>query len=84
MTSRIDIRGTLISCLARTVDLPETSIGIDDLLEDIGIDSLNFLRLMTMIEEDIGLQIPPEIEHTLKTPADILKYIEDNLLLAVR
>lgn len=84
MTSRTDIRGKLVSCLARTVDLPESAIGIDDLLEDIGIDSLNFLRLMTLIEDDIGLQIPVEVEHTLKTPADILKYIEEHLLLAVR
>jgi acyl carrier protein len=49
---------------------PETKI------RDLGSDSLDQVELMMEIEEEFGLQIPPEVAANFVTVADAIYYVE--------
>lgn len=50
--------------------IPETKI------RDLDSDSLDQVELMMEIEEEFGLQIPPDVAANFVTVADAIRYIE--------
>ncbi len=49
-----------------------------DIMKDLGADSLDIVELVMEVEEQYGIDIPDEDAEELKTVGDIEKYIEDN------
>ena len=47
-----------------------------NLVEDLGIDSLDTLEMLMALEDEYGIQIANEDAQALKTVQDIVNYIE--------
>ena len=43
---------------------------------DLGADSLDLVELYMALEEEVEIDIPPEVTDELSTVADIIRYIE--------
>ena len=50
----------------------------DNLLDDLGADSLHIVELVMQVENQYDLEIPDEDAETLLTVGDVKQYIEDN------
>ncbi len=53
---------------------PETNIQ-----EDLGADSLDVVDMLMSLEDEFDVEIPDEKIETLRTVADVVAYIEENL-----
>ena len=49
-----------------------------NLMDDLGADSLDIVKLIMDIEEEFDIEIMDEDAESLHTVGDIRKYIEDN------
>jgi acyl carrier protein len=76
MTS-IDLRSAFIADLtAIAPDLDPSTIGDDDhLQEDLGLDSMDFLNLVSALHRRFGLPIPEADYPRLATPAKAVAYL---------
>ena len=45
-------------------------VALDDRFEDIGVDSLDALGMISNLEDEFGLEVPDEDLHDLETVAD--------------
>lgn len=67
-------------------DIIANQLGIDksrvtlesDIVNDLGLDSLDVVELVMAIEEEYGLVADDDAVATLKTVGDVVKYIEAN------
>lgn len=61
-------------------DLEPGSIGDDDhLQDDLGLDSMDFLNLVSALHRRFGLPIPEADYPCLATPAKALAYLQERL-----
>ena len=82
MTSS-DLRAAFLDELtAIAPDLDAESIGDDDhLRDDLGLDSIDFLNLVSALHERYGLPIPEADYPRLATPAKAVAYLAEMLAL---
>lgn len=67
-------------------DIIATQLGMDankiklesDIINDLGLDSLDIVELVMTLEEKWNIVADDEDIKTLKTVADVVKYIENN------
>ncbi len=52
---------------------PETNI-----VEELGADSLSLVTIVMEIEDTLGVSIPDEVAYGIKSPKDVIDYIESN------
>ena len=57
----------------------ENIFGEASLKDDIGIDSLDFVDIVVIVERNFGFKIKPEEMVNVKTLNDFLDYIENNI-----
>lgn len=61
------------------LDLDEETVTMDSvLLEDLGADSLDLVDLVMSFEDEFEMEIKDEALESIKTVADIVKYIEEH------
>ena len=66
--------------LAEQLELDADEITLDSsLVEDLGIDSLDFVDIVMSLEDEFDSEFPEEDMTDIKTVGDIVKYIEDKL-----
>ena len=67
-----DVTGLLAAQLKISAErvLPEAR-----LVEDLGADSLDLIRLTMILEDEYGLHISDEVLETVKTVADVLRLV---------
>ena len=66
--------------LAEQLELDEDEITMDSVLvEDLGIDSLDFVDIVMSLEDEFDTELPEEDMTGIKTVGDIVKYIEDKI-----
>ena len=66
--------------LCEQLELDESVITMDaDLAEDFDADSLDIVDLIMSIEEEYGLELPPEAVENFRTVGDVVKYIEERI-----
>ena len=66
--------------LAEQRELDADEITMDaNLVEDLGIDSLDFLDIVMSLEDEFDTEFPEEDMAGIKTVGDIVKYIEDKI-----
>ena len=64
--------------LAEQLELDADEITLDSsLVEDLGIDSLDFVDIVMSLEDEFDTEFPEEDMTDIKTVGDIVKYIED-------
>lgn len=65
--------------IAEQLDLDPESITYDSsITDDLGADSLDVVDIVMSFEDEFGVEIPDDAVETIRTVADIVKYIEDN------
>ena len=66
--------------LAEQLELDADEITMDSsLVEDLGIDSLDFVDIVMSLEDEFDTEFPEEDMAGIKTVDDIVKYIEDKI-----
>lgn len=48
-------------------------------VDDLGADSLDLIELMTVLEEELGKEIPDEDAEKIQTVQDAIIYIENHM-----
>jgi acyl carrier protein len=78
-----DLRAAFLDDLiAVAPDLVEDSIGDDDhLQDDLGLDSIDFLNLVSALHRRHGLPIPEADYPRLATPAKAVAYLAEMLAI---
>lgn len=49
-----------------------------DIVDDLGADSLDTVEITMAIEDEFNIEIPDSDAETLKTVADIVKYLDEH------
>ena len=66
--------------LAEQLELDADEITMDSsLVEDLGIDSLDFVDIVMSLEDEFDTEFPEEEMAGIMTVGDIVKYIEDKI-----
>ena len=50
-----------------------------DLIDETNADSLDMVEIIVDIENEFGLQIPDEDVRLLRTPGDIIFYVQEHI-----
>ena len=67
------------SIIAEQLDIDPESIAYESsITDDLGADSLDVVDLVMSFEDEFGVEIPDDAVESIRTVADIVKYIEDN------
>jgi len=71
--------------LTKQLGVPSSSITPQaDFAKDLGIDSLDAIELVMVVEEEFGIEITDEEVEKLLTVADLLRYLEERMTDAKR
>ena len=66
--------------LANQFDVEEDTITPEtNIQEDLGADSLDVVDMLMSLEDEFDVEIPDEKIETMRTVADVVTYIEENL-----
>jgi len=71
-----EIQARIIELIAKSKNLPPSSIGVDTTFEELQIDSLDKINLSFDVEEMFSIQIPDESLGSLKTVGDVIRGVE--------
>jgi acyl carrier protein len=63
----------LIQAASEELNIELGDITPDTSLEDLGMDSMDRLELVTMLEERLGVRVPDEIMEGIKTLGDLVR-----------
>lgn len=78
--TRQDIEEKVKNFLVEDLELDESKIKPEARLkEDIGIDSLDFVDIVVIVEKTFGFKIKPEEMKDIKTYSQFCEYIENKL-----
>ena len=78
--NRQDIENKVKDFLIDDLEIEEEKIVPGALLkEDIGIDSLEFVDIVVIVEKNFGFKIKPEEMAGVKTIDDFYNYIDDRI-----
>lgn len=64
--------------LKEQLDLETVEIRPDSSFkEDLGVDSLDLFELVMALEDEFGIEIPPEDLETMNTVGDVAEYLKN-------
>jgi acyl carrier protein len=75
----LDIFEKVRSLISEQLDIDEDKITPETTFEDIDADSLDVVELVMALEEEFDLEIADEAVENIKTVADVVNYIEENI-----
>ncbi len=75
----MDIFEKVRSLISEQLDIDEDKITPETTFEDIDADSLDVVELVMALEEEFDLEIADEAVENIKTVADVVNYIEENI-----
>ena len=78
--TRTEIEGRGKAFLIDDLEIEEDKIFPESLLkEDMGIDSLDYVDIVVIVEKNFGFKIKPQEMTNVKTLAQFYDYIESNV-----
>ena len=78
--TRTEIEGRVKAFLIDDLEIEEDKIFPASLLkEDMGIDSLDYVDIVVIVEKNFGFKIKPQEMTNVKTLAQFYDYIESNV-----
>ena len=66
---------TVKNRLAILIDVPAASIPDDVPFSELNVDSLMLLELVALIEQHVGFELPEQDLRSLRTMADVERYV---------
>ncbi|MCR4737303.1 MAG: acyl carrier protein [Bacteroidales bacterium] len=77
---REDVIKTVNNFLVEEIEIEENLLGEEALLkEDLGIDSLDFVDIVVIVERNFGFKIKPEEMKDVKTLGQFYDYIANKV-----
>lgn len=78
--TRQEIEANVKNFLIEDLEIAEDKISADARLkEDMGVDSLDFVDIVVIVEKTFGFKIKPEEMKDIKTFSQFCDYIEEKL-----
>lgn len=77
--TRAEIEKKLLDIVRQEKDLPNGNLSADTLLADAGIDSLDALSILFVIEEQFRISIPDDRARAIRTFGDMADIVEETL-----
>lgn len=75
-----DIFEKLKAIAVNQIGIDEEKVTPDsDIIKDLGLDSLDIVDMLMSVEETFGVTIDDSDVAEMKTVADVVKFIEDNV-----
>ena len=75
-----EIASKINAFLADEFEIEESKITPDaHLIDDLGIESLDFVDIVVIIEKDFGFKVKREEMTDIRTLDDLYNYIKDNI-----
>ncbi len=75
-----DVLERVKKIVAKNLDVEESRVTSEaSFVEDFGADSLDQVELVMAFEEEFDVQIPDDIAEKIKTVADAVKFISENI-----
>jgi acyl carrier protein len=71
-----DIQSRIIELIAKSKNLPASSVGASTTFDELQIDSLDKINLSFEVEEMFSIQIPDDSLKSLKTVGDVIRGVE--------
>jgi acyl carrier protein len=71
-----DVESRCIELIAKSKNLPPSSVGMDTTFDELQIDSLDKINLSFAVEEMFNIEIPDENLNSLKTVGDVVRGVE--------
>jgi acyl carrier protein len=71
-----DIQSRIIELVAKSKNLPPSTISMDSTFDELQIDSLDKINLSFAVEEMFSIEIPDENLNSLKTVGDVVRGVE--------
>jgi acyl carrier protein len=71
-----DIQSRIIELIAKSKNLPPSTVGTSTTFDELQIDSLDKINLSFEVEEMFSIQIPDESLKSLKTVGDVIRGVE--------
>ena len=79
MPSRDETRREVLQIVADIADIPLEQITPDATLEELGVDSLNGLRIVAEMEKRFGINIPDDAIGKIRSVPDIFALVDAHL-----
>ncbi|MBT0717742.1 acyl carrier protein [Rosenbergiella epipactidis] len=76
MENKQQLLDYVIDCLGQLVAEGKTVNPDSDLVNDLGLESVNVMRLLMMLEDELDISIPINILMNVKTPEQLVAAIE--------
>ena len=76
MENKQQLLDYVIDCLGQLVAEGKTVKLDSDLVNDLGLESVNVMRLLMMLEDELDISIPINILMNVKTPEQLVAAIE--------
>jgi acyl carrier protein len=71
-----DVESRCIELVAKSKNLPASSVTMDSTFDELQIDSLDKINLSFAVEEMFSIEIPDESLNSLKTVGDVVRGVE--------
>jgi acyl carrier protein len=71
-----DVQSRCIELIAKSKNLPASSILMDSTFDELQIDSLDKINLTFAVEEMFSIAIPDDSLNSLKTVGDVVRGVE--------
>jgi acyl carrier protein len=71
-----DVESRIIELVAKSKNLPASSVHLDTTFDELQIDSLDKINLTFAVEELFSIEIPDESLNSLKTVGDVVRGVE--------
>jgi acyl carrier protein len=71
-----DIQSRIIELVAKSKNLPVSSVRMDSTFDELQIDSLDKINLTFAVEEMFSIEIPDDSLNSLKTVGDVVRGVE--------
>ncbi len=71
-----DIQSRIIDMVAKSKNLPPSSVNMETTFTELQIDSLDKINLSFEVEEAFSIEIPDDSLNSLKTVGDVVRGVE--------
>lgn len=75
----MDVFAKVKELIVEQLDVDEDKVSPKTTFEDLDADSLDVVELVMALEEEFDFEISDETVENIKTVADIINYIEENV-----
>ena len=71
-----DVQSRIIEMVAKSKNLPPSSVTMESTFNELQIDSLDKINLSFEVEEAFSIEIPDDSLNSLKTVGDVVRGVE--------